>query len=587
MKYKSTSHAIIDLLEDNGSIPTIPNGIYITNNGTMVAAPDNVTTYNKDFFWGSKENYSTSNLFIPNILNYHKFNYLWLGELYRDIDTDTIFGGTSDSALMSNNWIVGGDSVDITDNNITLDWTIGDTYFQRYDCLKTYPFTNEDPNQITEILSFMCETRVNIDGRYDRNRGQIDNTMMSPVNFNLFNPVYSQKDNFFNYKMIDEKDDSKKYSNLITYTNTKTAGANVDEYTHITLASVLDMDGDKGTVNAIRRFNNNLLTFQDTGIAQLLYNENVQISTQSGVPVEIANSGKVQGKRYLSDTIGCSDKYTMVSTPSGLYFMDNYDKSIFLFNGQLKNISTEQGFNAWCKKNIPNKNEWNPRNFDNFVAYYDKKNQDVLFINRDIALAYSEKFNTFTSFYDYGNTSYFVNLEDKGILVNSNSSNLWLHNGGEYCNFFGQYRPYWMTLVGNPDPQQDKIFTNLEFRASVTQDGEVSGNKFTPYLPFDTLEAWDEYQHGVSQLSNLTGHQSMVHSWIDSKESLKRKYRIWRCDIPRDNAKLSSDEGLNIFRTEVRPLHRLRNPWVYLKLEKYSDTNKKAEIHDVGMEYFV
>lgn len=587
MKYKSTSHAVIDLLEDNGNIPTIPYGIYMTNNGTVFVAPDNVTNYSKDFFWGPKENYSTSNLFIPNILNYHKFNYLWLGELYRDIDADTIFGGTSDSALMSSNWVVGGDSVDVTDNNITLDWTIGDTYFQRYDCLKTYPFTNEDPNQITEILSFMCETRVNIDGRYDRNRGQIDNTMMSPVNFNLFNPVYSQKDNFFNYKMVDEKDDSKKYSNLITYTNTKTAGANVDEYTHITLASVLDMDGDKGTVNAIRRFNNNLLTFQDTGIAQLLYNENVQISTQSGVPVEIANSGKVQGKRYLSDTIGCSDKYTIVSTPSGLYFMDNYDKSIFLFNGQLKNISTEQGFNAWCKKNIPNKNEWNPRNFDNFVAYYDKKNQDVLFINRDIALAYSEKFNTFTSFYDYGNTSYFVNLEDKGILVNSNSSNLWLHNGGEYCNFFGQYRPYWMTLVGNPDPQQDKIFTNLEFRASVTQDGEVSGNKFTPYLPFDTLEAWDEYQHGVSQLSNLTGHQSMVHSWIDSKESLKRKYRIWRCDIPRDNAKLSSDEGLNIFRTEVRPLHRLRNPWVYLKLEKYNDTNKKVEIHDVGMEYFV
>jgi len=47
----------------------------------------------------------------------------------------------------------------------------------------------------------MLETYVNIDGRYDRNRGQINNTNMSPQNFNLLNPVYSQLDNFFSYKI--------------------------------------------------------------------------------------------------------------------------------------------------------------------------------------------------------------------------------------------------------------------------------------------------------------------------------------------------------------------------------------------------
>jgi hypothetical protein len=42
-----------------------------------------------------------------------------------------------------------------------------------------------------EIGSFMCETKVNIEGRYDRNRGNSSNLNMSPTNFNLFNPVYS------------------------------------------------------------------------------------------------------------------------------------------------------------------------------------------------------------------------------------------------------------------------------------------------------------------------------------------------------------------------------------------------------------
>ena len=53
--------------------------------------------------------------------------------------------------------------------------------------MKTYPFTSEDENQLVEIGSFMCESRINIDGRYDRNRGQLSNLNMTPQNFNLIN----------------------------------------------------------------------------------------------------------------------------------------------------------------------------------------------------------------------------------------------------------------------------------------------------------------------------------------------------------------------------------------------------------------
>lgn len=69
----------------------------------------------------------------------------------------------------------------------------GDTYFQRYDHLKTYPFTLEDENSVTEIMSFMCETRVNLDGRYDNNRGNTSNLYITPENFNKLNQVYNQR----------------------------------------------------------------------------------------------------------------------------------------------------------------------------------------------------------------------------------------------------------------------------------------------------------------------------------------------------------------------------------------------------------
>ena len=67
----------------------------------------------------------------------------------------------------------------------------GDTYYQRYDCLKTYPFTDEDSNSIIEIGSFMVETRINLDGRYDKHRGDTSSFLINPTNYNLINPVYS------------------------------------------------------------------------------------------------------------------------------------------------------------------------------------------------------------------------------------------------------------------------------------------------------------------------------------------------------------------------------------------------------------
>ena len=529
-------------------------------------------------------------------------------EIIRSVPSN-IFGGTSPDALKENLWIPCGEpvAIDTKENYVTLNYDYGDTYYQRWDCLKTYAFTPEDENQVVEIGSFMLETHVNIDGRYDRNRGQSDNTVMSPRNFNLLNPVYSQLNNFFSYRIM--PDDFYKvdaYPNQITWSKTKESGADVDMWTNVTLASVLELDGDKGRVTSLQRLNNQLIAFQEKGISHILYNDNVQINSENGVPIEIANSGKVQGKDYKSDTIGCANKWSIINTPMGIYFMDSYNKSIFLFNGQLNNLSGSLGFNAWSKQNIPAVSSvWNPVDFDAFVSYYDKLNQDVLFINKDMALAYSERLGTFTSFYDYGKAPYFVNLEDTGIWINQSQIEnegqladptyyLWKHQGGaDYCKFFDIQHPYWTVLIGNPEPQIDKIFTNLEFRACVDGDGSVENEKFTPYLPFDYLETWNEYQHGLANIGIRNGHDLFKHHPRDLSEpkafdaSLIRKFRTWRCDIPRSNASLERDEGLNCYRKDVRPQDRMRNPWLYLKLMKNANSsNKRAEIHDVVMTYF-
>lgn len=561
-------------------------------------------------------------------------------ELTRQVDSNTIFGGKSQDALKENVWIPCGEPVRLdaleteTGTNkqyVNFEYSWGDTYYQRWDCLKTYAFTPEDINQVVEIGSFMLETHVNIDGRYDRNRGQLSNLYMSPQNFNLINPVYSQLNNFFTYRIQDSDAYNDKYfPNLITWSKTKTSGADVDLWTNVTLASTLEMDGDKGKVRKLARLNDQLFCFQDKGISQVLYNDNVQISSTDGVPIEIANSGKVMGKKYFSDSIGCSNKWSMAQTPSGIYFMDSINKAIFMFNGQLNNLSASLGMNTWCKDNIPDTDTvWTPANymsdngtsggepingFMNFVTYYDKLNQDVLFINKNMALAYSERLGVFTSFYDYGNSPYLCNLNDTGVWAriaaeldvedpdtvphDEYSTSLWKHQAGDYCDFFGENKPYWMTLIGNPEPQADKIFTNLEFRACVDGEG-ILGNdgKFTPTTPFDYLETWNEYQHGYTSLSIKNGHNLFKHGGDSS--ALIRKFRIWRNDIPRNNCLLDSeriagteypyqtDESLNVSRYIRKPQDRMRNPWIYLKLEKTPQVNMpKSEVHDIKMSYF-
>ena len=566
---------------------------------------------------------STAHLFgyFPSLSE--STNELAIVEIRQNPGESVRFGGTSNDALKENTWISCGepvrlDNTTLVDDDavVTIKYSYGDTYYQRWDCLKTYPYTREDLNQIVEIGSFMLETRANIDGRYDRNRGQLNNLNMSPTNFNLMNPIYTQVDNFFSYKIMDEDYyDDTTYLNQITWSKTKSSGADVDLWTNITMASVLELDGDKGALNKIIRFNDQLLAFQDTGISQILYNENTQITTTDGVPIEIANSGKVTGKRYISTTVGCSNKWSMVATPTGIYFMDSNDKSIYTFNGQLNNLSTSGGFNTYCKYCIPpSSRTWNPTfpvvdlqtyNFSAFVAYYDKVNQDVLFINNQTALAYSEKLSAFTSFYDYGGAGYFCNLEDTGVWIKTNT--LWKHQAGDYCRFFGINKPYSMIMIANLEPQLTKTFTNLEFRASVDNDMwyDETTQKYYPYLPFDSIEVWDEYQHGIGYLKDGRDVRPFSHHQLDNQANINRKFRIWRTDIPRDNADNADvfDETFDrtfhiLARIQKHPQDRMRNPWLYFRLRKaaaidelvegetvYHSLNR-MELQDIVMTYF-
>lgn len=493
-------------------------------------------------------------------LNSETRAFFWLAELYRDNVTNR-FGGDTEEAILNNTWLPSGDSVIIGDS-INLEYTEGDTYYQRYDCLRTYSYTNEDQNSIVDIVSFMCESKMNIDGRYDRNRGQVNNLAVSPTNFNLFNPVYTQKNNFFTYRTVDyERYSLNEFPNALTFTKEKQLGEDIDTWTNITLASTLDLDGDKGEITSLNTYNNEIYCFQRRGISNILFNSRVQIPTSDGMPIEITNGLKLNGKRYISNTIGCTNKWSIIESPSGLYFVDNDTNSIYLFNGEIQSISDSLGMRQWVNENNTHA-DWNPVTYENFRGFYDKNNNDVYFVNNKWCLCYSELIGQFTSFMSYEGIPAMFNVSSEFYAFNNNK--LWQQFSGDYNMFFGQYQPYSITIVANADEPADKIFNTVEFRADA-----YDGDNLAPTKTYDTLDVYNEYQHGRVTLTDLNGRPS----------PLKRKFRIWRANIPRANTPINGIPANN--------RDRIRNTWAYVKLSTETPNTYRTVFHDMTIHYFV
>ena len=478
--------------------------------------------------------------------SFMNYGWLWLGEIYKD--TSPTFGGDNEYALQNNKWEIAGNTVPLLDG-ATLEWSIGDTYYQRFDTLKTYAYADTDENSVIDITSFMVETRLNIDGRYDRNRGQESNLNMSPKNFNLFNKVYTQKNNFFTYSITPkEVVDRLKFPTQITWSLAKTPGENIDQWLNTTMSAILDLDGRKGGLTSLETMGNEIIAFQEKGIANIIYNPRTQISATDGTPIYIANSAKVEGFKYISDNVGSQDKWSIVSSPNGLYFVDLYNKGIYKFNGQLEDISNAQGFHSWCIKNL-NKDS-------KILGFYDYKNKDVYFINSEWdypCLAFNEFTNSFSSFYSYENAK-LAYLHGEGVWV-KNDGSIYSHQKGDYNSFFGKNdEDYHVTIVCNQDGNLSKIFNNIEFRADSWEGNTAVADKSIDYLAIET-----DYQKKTEE--------PLVFKQY-GPSNLKKKFNVWRANIPREKG----------------TRNRFRDVWAKITLGGIGNA-RKTRLNDIVVYY--
>lgn len=584
IKYKETPHAIISFGSKNNSTIKLPRMSIKHKSEIDRVGEDAVVrklfwntennSYTKDFIWTKYINEYANYMNPTNIeTNYFFYNanpsindYYYLADLcVQDPDTSPYELSNGNKDIISQySFIPAGEAIELIGDTISLRGNHGDTYYQRWDCLKTFPYSTDDKNQYIDITSFFVESRINLDGRYDKQRGLRYNLGVLNTNFNLINKSYTQRNNFFNYRQI-EDEGVINFPNQITISKTKVLGEDVDSWTNVTLASVFDLDGNKGKLNAIRKINNDLYCFQDNGISRLLYNSRVQVNTSDGVPIEIANSAKLQDKQYLSDSIGCQNKWAIKSTSSGIYFIDNYNGGLYkLTSNGIESISNNKMKNYFSSLPI---GEWSPNNITAKIDY-DDITKDLYIITKDSSLAYNEFLGEFTSFYSY-NPLYIVNLQDKSLqlqteriqdsALSEDITNIWESYKGNYGSFYGSDKAEAnVEFIANGDFDSDKVFETVEL---TTSDIAKINNWKADCYPFDTLEVSNEYQRGKNEASSIT---------------VKKKFRTWRWQIPRNSKK--NEDGI------ITNRDRIRNMWAKIKLSK--KYNSPLSIYDINVAYY-
>lgn len=572
IRYSSTKHVVL-------SAGTFSNNVKSISNFGENLNPSST----KYMYWSSMVSNADNGVTLDNVpsrlefSNYNTDNSIFIGELYREFTPEQSngrFGGNSDEALTLNDWKVCGKAEVLSLNETcTIQYSEGDTYVGRYDFLKTYPTSPEDENSVVSIYSTELESRVNLNLRYDKNRGLTDNTLVTPENFNLFNrPGYEQTNRYFTYHSLDyDKFNTTHFPNMVTWSLEKTLGEEIDTWTEMSMMSTFDMEGSLGEITKLATFGNELFGFQQNGIAQVLYNSRVQIPTSDGQPIEITNGLKYGGLRYISRTVGLTNKWSMAESPLGLYFVDDTASTLYRFTGQLADVSTSEGFNTWFSE-VCSHTVWNPKDFGNIKSFYDKANKDVYFVTKDTALVFSEQLGKFTSFMDYSKATDMFSVGNRYFAIRNTDAKIWQLWKGKYNSFFGEFKPFWITFVSNDGQTTDKVYDTLEWRTQsyhtiAGNTAEVDLSQSSPFSTFDTLRVWNDHQ------------DTLDTPLIDTKGksyNLKKKFNVFRALVPRDKSSYFASFNRD----------RIRNPWTFIKLGRALYNEELLVFNDLVVNYF-
>ena len=480
-------------------------------------------------------------------------SYKYLGNIY---------GGLSIEDKSRTTYVDMGTYHKIDDDAVIIE-NCGDVFVQLYKfgrILKTdAEIYNPAKMQLTEIVEHPIETTVNLLNRNDISLLGWDNKFQPRYDeYHSYNRVYSQSSN-----LIKSTTDLFKFKKANTFgtriisSKLKVPGEFIDSWTDFLENETMDLDGKYGSINSLINSNDNMYALQDNAVSKISINPRVQAQGSDGLSIELGTGGILYDYNYLTTKSGTVNKWSVFNTPSGFYYFDLLNKNYNKVGKGINNI-TSNGLHSYFQKNIDYTTlvTDNPVTNNGVIGFYNPINKEsyLTFLQNDksFTLGYDDEYNRLTSFYDLLPSMY-INKGYKSLVIDSLNKNLYDLGEGAYGNYFGTKYSSYITIIVNPESNLDCVFDNIEFNSELYLNDIDQSDKTLTHI-----QAWNEYQDS-GKIPLIVGRSS----------NIRRKFRKWRADIPRDGRK------------------RMRNPWLFLKLELDTETNYKMILHDIEISYTI
>lgn len=460
----------------------------------------------------------------------------------------------------------------------------GDTYFQRYNSIKTYGHLNQNrKNDISEVGSVMIESYINLDG----NTLDYDNLVSSDINnpylgfpdatvSQSINPVYTLGSNTLQtYQQVDDNYASsllKHFPTRIMWSVHKINGESTDSWGIVPALNYYDTLGTCGDVEKLVSFNDNVYCLQQHGLSVLDFNSKSLLETSTGNPISIyfQESLHLQNNTYFSRDVGTLNKWSVVKTKTGFYWIDETSKSFYRFPASGESLSPldlslSKGFKTWSNNtfSVKSNNHWYPitntTSNDNWIANYDLQHNDIYWMNDKYCINYNELLDCFVSFYSYEKVPYLFNYFDETYTLYYQNTTTQLFK--QFANYrhqlFEQDVDCYVELLVNTAPTYDKIFNFIEY---TNECFDTQGNLIPLKNSYHKLTATTSYQNGTLSFNY---------------NNTKQKFRVWRTEIPRDNTHI---------------LDRIRGPWCKLRLERnplIDLIEYRDQLHYISVNYTI
>lgn len=547
--------------DDTGPISSVNS--YGARCITLVEGADNT----------SERNRKTLQQMRDSVLSSTNTNVALIAELIKpesEYYSGNIYGGISYEAKLRTSYIEIGEYTEISNNSVTI-YNAGDTFVNTFRFHRVTRTDTEvlDPNtyNLTEVIEYPCETYIDIKNRSDISIQEWDGLFQPSFNeaFN-YNNVYSQQSNLvrsqgpgFNFRRVEQ------FDTRIQASRIKIPGEDIDSWTDFLANEIMDLDGKYGPINAVISFKDNIYTLQDTGVAFISINPRIQIPGADGIEVQLGTGQVLDDYNYVSTTSGTVNKWSVFESPTGFYYFDAFNKALCKFPNNLDNhLSDAFGMHSFFTNNIDYNivKDNNPFLKRGITGIYNLATDDAYLTvhqgDNSFTIAFNERAQGFTSFYDYKPSLYVVrgfrmlttHPDNNKLYTHFENKNGDLNNFGE---FYGIRYPSSVTYHVNTQEQTDCIFNNIEYKHEV-----YNNNIDIPNETLNSVRVYNEYMN--------TGTIPLILN-----SNLKRKFRIWRANLPRIPG--SRD--------------RVRGQWCFVKVNFDNTNNRKMILHDMTVYYTV